>query len=525
MTASIRGYRILTVTAILFFVAASTLIFSYVVDDTYISLLYARNLAMYGELVANVGERCLGFTNFLFVIIEAGLIKTFQSIYTGYDAVIPVKLFLLVCAGLCLYLPWRFTSLRDDPVAGAFWFISLGTAAPFIIWTAGGMETVFLALLLVVAALAFLGIQGSSSDTSQYEIVMLLFLGAAALTRLDSVLISFPLIVAAGLKYGWRSRQWWTRLLLFFVLPIAAMELFNYLYYGALLPGSFHSKGFKAGRSIFTFGIVHFLELLFLVNMNIIHLVIIIKGIRKARINSHDRDNKAANELNSCLVILAGIALYSLYIISQGYVHMMFAYRFNTPILPLFYMASALSIKVILENKLSPLPFRRLGLGLLSCLLAINIASFGYAYKYDMLFSFLPLERQHTNMSIKGYTKMMTHFKNAGEAIYEHFPRNTKMYCWSGGIIPYIADVYAFDDLLIATRATTVLNLSKDNIFDSFDIIVSPYEAVRDDSFEVWRKFPSVMHKGTASYNDSTGPHYIYVSTRIKSVFTKNNIK
>lgn len=511
----LKIHHILIGTAVLFFFTTSIFIFTFVVDDAFISLLYARNLVRYGELVANFGERCFGFSSFLFVIIEAGLIKAFQGVFHGYEIIVPVKIFLLICAGLCLLLPWRFTSLRDQPTAATFWLISLCSATPFIIWTSGGMETIFLALLLLIATIFFLKIQISfTAETSYLEILMLLTLMAAVLTRLDAVLIGVPLVFIVGLKYKWSERQWWIRFLSCLVLPIVVVELFNYWYYGAFLPQSFHVKSFKAGRSIFTVGFLHFFEFLFFVNLNIIHLVLIIIGIKKVYVSNYDKASEDGEKLRAYIPVVVGIGLYIIYIISQGYVHMMFAYRFYTPLIPLFYMASALSINLLIKDRSNLWLSPKIVFGFLSGLLIINIASFAYAYNYDMTFSFLGLERQHTNMSIKGYTKMMSHFRETGETIKERFPQDTKMYCWSGGIIPYCADIYAFDDTLIATRETSKLHFSKNNIFDSFDLVVTPYQPIADKNFEVWRKIPQTMDKKTTSYYDSPGPHFIYISAR-----------
>ena len=47
---------------------------SFVFDDAYISLRYAKNFVEHGQLVWNPGEYVEGYTNFLFVILSAGLI-------------------------------------------------------------------------------------------------------------------------------------------------------------------------------------------------------------------------------------------------------------------------------------------------------------------------------------------------------------------------------------------------------------------------------------------------------------------
>jgi hypothetical protein len=63
-----------------FIIAAAVLVphahlFDFVTDDAYISFRYARNLALSGELVFNLGERVEGYTNFLWTVVLALGIK------------------------------------------------------------------------------------------------------------------------------------------------------------------------------------------------------------------------------------------------------------------------------------------------------------------------------------------------------------------------------------------------------------------------------------------------------------------
>ena len=59
-----------------FIVAAAVLVpharlFDFVTDDAYISFRYARNLALHGQLVFNLGEQVEGYTNFLWTVLLA----------------------------------------------------------------------------------------------------------------------------------------------------------------------------------------------------------------------------------------------------------------------------------------------------------------------------------------------------------------------------------------------------------------------------------------------------------------------
>src|SRR5437867_5557888 len=50
-------------------------VFNFVTDDAFISFVYSRNLAEHGQLVFNLGERVEGYTNFLWTVLLAGLMK------------------------------------------------------------------------------------------------------------------------------------------------------------------------------------------------------------------------------------------------------------------------------------------------------------------------------------------------------------------------------------------------------------------------------------------------------------------
>src|ERR1035437_3918387 len=67
-----RYYAILVATAVL---VPHARLFYFVTDDAYISFRYARNLALHGQLVFNLGERVEGYTNFLWTVILALGIK------------------------------------------------------------------------------------------------------------------------------------------------------------------------------------------------------------------------------------------------------------------------------------------------------------------------------------------------------------------------------------------------------------------------------------------------------------------
>src|SRR6476646_8857030 len=54
---------------------AHSLVWNFVTDDAFISFVYSRNLVEHGQLVFNLGERVEGYTNFLWTVLLAVLMK------------------------------------------------------------------------------------------------------------------------------------------------------------------------------------------------------------------------------------------------------------------------------------------------------------------------------------------------------------------------------------------------------------------------------------------------------------------
>src|SRR6266404_1898363 len=116
----------------------------YVLDDTYISLRYARNLVEGQGLVFNPGERVEGYTNFLFVLLAALFMKI------GIDPVLALKWLLAGAGGGTLWLSARLERLGAS--GGAALPLSVVFLLPlpaFAYWSLCPMETMLFTLLLV----------------------------------------------------------------------------------------------------------------------------------------------------------------------------------------------------------------------------------------------------------------------------------------------------------------------------------------------------------------------------------------
>ncbi len=212
-------------------------------DDAFITLRYAERLAHGKGLTFNDGERTDVFSNLLWPLTLAGLIKA------GVPPLLAMKGLGLACGLVVLVLVSRLEEglgLGAWTGLGALW-TSASTA--FVLYSGGGLENPMAGLLLL---LGWLGLARSESRGIPPGACVGLAFAAATLARLD-VVFAF---LAVGLPWVWRAARGhvrWASLrpfLLSFALPIVISRLLMTWYYGTLLPTPYLIKatGPLAGR-------------------------------------------------------------------------------------------------------------------------------------------------------------------------------------------------------------------------------------------------------------------------------------
>ena len=175
---SSREGAILLIAALVYLCAAGWLVrLNYPVDDAFISFRYAQNTAAGHGVVYNIGEQVEGYTNFLWVMLLAGVARL------GLDLV-PWSVGLGLFFGVLTVLSvWVFGVRIAGMEARATWAgracLLLGTNACFLSWSYVGMETPFFTFLLTVALLLFV----REVVEGRVPIGSPVVLAAAALTR------------------------------------------------------------------------------------------------------------------------------------------------------------------------------------------------------------------------------------------------------------------------------------------------------------------------------------------------------
>lgn len=216
-------------------------------DDAYISLVYAKNLAAGEGLVFNPGERVEGYTNFLWTLILT------VPHTVGVDAVAVARGLGLAAALALIALSWR-TAATLGPQPAAAWSLGppvlLATNGSLAFWALSGLETTAFALLVTAGATRYL-------HRARLDVSAGCLFGLAALMRPEGFLFFGLTGLHQLARQGWGWSVWWRELrrlvapIGVFLILVTPHILFRVLYYGQLLPNTFHAK---TGISLNYFG-------------------------------------------------------------------------------------------------------------------------------------------------------------------------------------------------------------------------------------------------------------------------------
>jgi len=247
-----RRYAVLAL-AVGVFVALCVSFYKFTVDDAYISLRYARNLANgYGLVFSTDGSRPVeGYTNFLWVLLETPLYLLRLS-----DSLI---LHCIKIAGIAfgvgvILLTYRMTRLfTQDNRAGLFACLFLAAVPQLSFWAIGGLETTMYMFWLLAGVYFYM----VEERDNRVHILSMLFLTLAALTRWEGVLVVLALILWEAATHVW-NRHKGDRLrglgklipgIIVFALIYGAYFLWRYNFYGYLFPNTVYARGGVSGVS------------------------------------------------------------------------------------------------------------------------------------------------------------------------------------------------------------------------------------------------------------------------------------
>jgi hypothetical protein len=204
-------------------------------DDAMISMRYGYNLAAGNGLVWNIGERVEGYSNFLWTIVM-GLVHLLPISDSKTSLFI-----LLLNIFLTILLLERTDRLATDlsPSGSPPPMLTIVLAVlstEIILWSASGLETVALTLL-VTASLSFL-VRPNRTAWDEWWAGGLIAL--MPLIRADAGILAM-LLIALGLVCS-RHRRRFIIVAMIATLPAIAHLAFRWSYYGELVPNTAYLK-------------------------------------------------------------------------------------------------------------------------------------------------------------------------------------------------------------------------------------------------------------------------------------------
>ena len=210
------------------------------IDDAYISLRYARNLALGNGLVFNLGERVEGYTNFLWTIL---LVPAFWlKMNVPLAAKIMGEAAGFGCLLVLYFLSQNLLAPRTTVFRSLIAPVCLAVQMPFLCYAQSGMEvTLFTLLLLGNLYFIFAGL-----ENSRRFFLATLCLALAALTRPEApVLFALNLLFWVYLKIILKKKLSWLLILTqaaVYLAIVGAYFAWRHHYYGYWLPNTYYAK-------------------------------------------------------------------------------------------------------------------------------------------------------------------------------------------------------------------------------------------------------------------------------------------
>lgn len=300
----------------------------FIIDDTYISLVYVKNLLQGNGLTFN-GTYVAGYSNILWVIGVAILGML------GLDLTLAAKGLGVVCAILVFVILVKLSRrLLKDRVSGLLASALLAASSSFVVWSVSGLESLGFTLLIILSI--YLILHEEQRVRIRWSV---LSLAGLALMRPEGIglmliLIGMRIFIRL-LHHGRRAPH--RELILASLIPCGiylAFLTWHMIVYGDPLPTTVYAKSGDLAGQIQS-GIDYILRAGYQMTALLICLIVLLPVIFIPR---HRR-------LPNSLLVITILAYSSFIIIAGG--DWMPAYRFLVPMLPLIFLVVAQELVLI----------------------------------------------------------------------------------------------------------------------------------------------------------------------------------
>lgn len=217
-------------------------------DDAMISLRYAWNFSHGHGLVWNAGEYIQGYTNLLMTLLMSLATLLFDKSTAALAIQILGVGFMLAIAYANMQISDIVFADRDDPQRIFLRILSFVFALsyyPLMYWSLTGMETGLLTVLLLFGVNAALKFVKQDSKLELFKTAF--YLGLAFLTRNDSLIfavLTWGYVLWSTVQKNQGMRPVFKLFLpvLVFLAFVGGQFLFQYLYYGEMMPNTYILK-------------------------------------------------------------------------------------------------------------------------------------------------------------------------------------------------------------------------------------------------------------------------------------------
>jgi arabinofuranosyltransferase len=399
--------------------------YGFTVDDAYISLRYAKNLAAGHGLVFNIGERVEGYTNLLWTLLLGLLIRlgaepvAASKITGGVFSFLTVLLLWRVSLRLLWNRPW----LRNLPI------LFLAATPSFAIYAVSGLETAMFCFILTLALFLFIREENRSPKFHVTSIVLFLL----TLTRPEGVLF---FVIFGSVKYlhGRNLKRviWWAWP---YLLLLAIYLVWKLAYFGNILPNTFYAK---TGRGLVQYAAGLLYTYAFFKNYGGILLFVLVLLPLMSWLK---RDYAFRQTLG---VLLISTALWIIYNVYKGHDPLP-SFRFFVLIMPFIYLLVSFGLGILYDGlcrmgRSEGMAGKIGGVTILAivCLMLFNDAMVAYLSTND-------------HPKLRGYqlqiNEMNANFEFApmGRLLESIAPPDARIAVIDAGAIPYYSELYTID--------------------------------------------------------------------------------
>lgn len=414
-----RGLLLLCCLAILAAFVLCALWCSFLCDDAFITFRYSQNVALGHGPVFNPDEKVEGYTNFLWMILMAVVIKA-GGAPELWSRLLSI---LFSIATLIVFLHhavrrtgWGLTALAFPGM--------LALSAPFFVWSTGGLET---ASFVFFTFIAFTNLMRAlnAPNSKPYAVSSLLFV-LAALTRPEGAML-FALVVTYLIAMRTRSKISTTDLTAFilpFLIVYGAYFIWRWSYYGQFLPNSFYIK--SPGIDMIGYGFNYFVRFVIESSLWVPAIVVTVRLIMSR-----------GRALDSRSTLPFSIAFaYSLYVIYTGGDFMAMS-RYLVPVLPIVYLL-AFELTLSADRLMMATEPKVVAALILVVFLSANVYA-GHSTR----------KIWHTNGidSIGLVAKSLDEWSDVGRMLHRNSNPTDTISTTAAGAIPYYSELYTIDHL------------------------------------------------------------------------------